>query len=126
MSIELKETKTSYRPGEAVEGEACWTCDPAPAALVVRLCWRTDAQGSTSDRVTAVEQRIENPAAGQVHQAFSLKAPDAPWSFAGTLFSIRWFVSLVDNDGNYHGETEVVVSPTAKPLQAPAPDPSRE
>lgn len=122
LNIELKEKKVAYWPGEAIEGEVCFDHDPAPPALVVRLSWRTDAQGSQSEPVSAVEQRIENPAAGHAHHPFSLKAPDAPWSFAGSLFSIRWFVRVEDGEG-HSGEAEVVISPTGGALTAPAPQP---
>ena len=125
LNIELKDAKAAYRPGESVEGEACWTLDPAPPALVVRLCWRTEAPGcSTSDRVTAVEQRIENPVAGHAHQGFSLRVPDGPWSFAGALFAIHWFVRLEDGEGRVE-EADVVVSPTGHAVEAPGGEAGR-
>jgi hypothetical protein len=123
MNIELKDAKTSYRPGEAVDGEACWDLDPAPPALVLRLCYRAEASGFYSgEPVAAAEVRIESPAAGHAHHPFSFKAPAAPWSFTGALFSIRWFVCMEDGAG-HTGETEIVIAPEGRPLTAPAPAP---
>lgn len=116
LNIELKDGKASYRPGEAVEGEACWTLEPAPAALVLKLGWTSEAPGRfTNEFTTAVEQRIENPAPGHAHHAFRLEAPDGPWSFVGELLAIRWSVRLEDGEGRT-GEQAIVIAPGGRPL----------
>lgn len=103
LNIELKDGKTAWRPGEEVEGEACWNLEAPPAYLLLKLGWR--CQG---DLVTAVEQRIETPAPGHAHHAFRVKAPAGPWSFAGKLFQVRWVLRLEDPEGRY-GEKEVSI-----------------
>ncbi|HEX7899819.1 MAG TPA: hypothetical protein VF950_18765 [Planctomycetota bacterium] len=103
LNIELKDAKTAWRPGEEVEGDACWNYETPPPYLLLKLGWR--CQG---DFVTAVEERVENPAAGHAHHAFHLKAPAGPWTFEGKLFQVRWCVRLEDPEGG-SGEAEVSI-----------------
>ena len=119
MNIELKDKKTAYRPGEMIEGEACFTFDTPPPVLFVRLCWSTDALGyGAGDPVKVHELRIENPASGHVHHPFSFPAPGAPWSFAGAIFKVRWVVRIEDNEGSI-GEAEIVIAPSGQAIAAP-------
>lgn len=107
--------QAGLRPGGTLEGEATWTLsEPAPS-LRLKLAWTTEGQGADPEPVVVETQTIEQPET-EGRRPYSFKLPDAPWSFEGTLFSLRWYVELEESPSRYD-RGEFVVSPTGEPIR---------
>src|SRR3954447_18636990 len=107
--IGLKGNRRTFAPGEEIAGAVRWERDAAPAAAEVRLCWFTRGQG---DEDAAVVETIvfEEAQAGDTRE-FAFSAPEAPYSFSGTLISLIWVVELVLQPGEEFERVEIVIGP---------------
>jgi hypothetical protein len=113
LKIEL--TQVGHRPGGTLAGEATWTLsEPAPS-LRLTLAWKTEGQGADPEPVVVETRTIEQPET-EGRRPFSFALPEGPWSFEGTLFSVRWVVELEESPGRVEG-AEFVLSPTGEPIR---------
>lgn len=108
LEIVLAGNKTEYAPGEHIEGTVRWGAnDEPPDGLVVGLLYQTEGRG-TQDTVHVDEVEVATLALTGEHN-FRFLVPESPYTFDGTLISLRWYVEVSCSD-----ETElkpVVVSP---------------
>ena len=99
IEIKLDGDRTSFKPGEAVEG----VVTGGSGALEARLFWYTEGKG-TQDLEVVASQPLD--ASGR----FRLALPAAPYSFSGKLISLIWAVEAV-GDPSASPRVELLVSP---------------
>ncbi len=122
LEIRLRNDIASYSPGETVEGEASWALPEPPAAMELRLFWRTEGAGNTDLEV--VESRpFESPRAAD-RRPFQFRLPAGPWSFQGPLIHLVWGVELVASPSEDASRVDLTVAPGGREIQLqPAHDP---
>jgi hypothetical protein len=99
IEIRIDGDRSSFKPGEAVEGVVT---DASPA-LEARLFWYTEGKGTQDVEVVAT-QRLD--ASGR----FRLLLPAAPYSFSGRLISLVWAVEVAGRP-DACPRVELLVSP---------------
>ena len=116
--------KSSYVPGEKINGEVKWSCKKAPEQIILSLEWRTTGRG-TSDSETVYKEKI--PCSGEEGQVnFSIKAPyNYPPSYRGRLISILWRIKATADiswarDPKTH--LDVVISKSGEAYTPPVSD----
>ncbi len=110
LQIHLRDDKTTYAPGETVEGTIQWNLDANPRHLELALFWYTAGKG-TRDVGVVNSLKLDAPGAfGQKDFAFDLA--DGPYSFSGKLISLIWAVELTCSPGGEAVRREFVLSPT--------------
>ena len=114
LKILLRDDRTSFRPGESIEGVAGWQLDQAPGSAELRLFWFTRGKG-TEDVHVVQRFRFEMPQADEARR-FGLRLPDMPYSFSGQIVSLIWAIELVLEPGELAARVEIVVSPTGKEI----------
>ncbi len=95
---ELRIERTSFKPGETVEGAVVG----GSPAVEVRLFWYTEGKGTQDLEVVAT-------AHPDADGRFRLPLPAAPYSFSGKLISLIWAVEAVG--GETCPRVELLVSP---------------
>ena len=95
---ELKIERTSFKPGETVEGAVVG----GSPSVEVRLFWYTEGKGTQDLEVVAT-------AHPDAEGRFRLTLPPAPYSFSGRLISLIWAVEAVGGDAS--PRVELLVSP---------------
>lgn len=115
LEIMLAGNKKEYAPGETIEGTVRWsrTGEP-PAGLVVALMYETEGKG-TQDRVH-VEELDMRAAAISGEEGFRFKAPASPYTFNGTLISLRWHIEA-SADEEDTVTVPIVLSPWVETLR---------
>jgi hypothetical protein len=93
LRLGLKGGRTSYLPGESLEGVAAWALESAPKKAELRLFWYTEGKG-TSDLGVVQTEVFESPEAQAVNP-FRFDLPYEPFSLDGRLVSVRWALDLV-------------------------------
>jgi hypothetical protein len=109
LNLRSRDNKTTFAPGETVEGVAEWMLDKAVEALELRLIWYTQGKGD-ADVSVEDSRRFEAPAlTGSAPFRFAL--PEAPYSFSGKLISLSWALEFVVIPGEDAARLEFVLSP---------------
>lgn len=110
LQIHLRDDKTTYAPGETVEGTIQWNLEANPHSLELALFWYTAGKG-TRDVGVVNSLKFDAPGAlGQKDFAFDLA--DGPYSFSGKLISLIWAIELTCLPGGESVRREFVLSPT--------------
>jgi hypothetical protein len=90
LTIHL-ESDTSLEPGAEVRGRVEWQAAvERPESVVISLLWHTEGKGTEDVAIVDQVEIDDPPVAGS--RDFSLRLPDFPWSFSGTLISLLWRV----------------------------------
>jgi hypothetical protein len=112
LDIRIRDNRTTFSPGETIEGALHWTLDSAVEALELRLVWHTQGKGDTDVSVEDT-RRFEAPSpAGS--ESFRFALPEAPYSFSGKLISLSWMLELVVLPGEDAAQIEFVLAPSGK------------
>jgi hypothetical protein len=97
MIGEIVVPRSSYQPGEFLEGTVTWVAEKPPRRAELRLFWQTRGKG---DRDTGLAEAVvfERPQPSDT-RSFRLRAPEYPPSFSGRLISLVWGLELVLEPG---------------------------
>lgn len=114
LSIELKDGKHAFAPGEQVEGRIEWSLDSNLRALELSLLWHTSGKGTRDVRVLHTH-RIDSPGSFGLDK-LSFTLPPGPYSFSGKLISLIWALELTCTPGDETVRQEIVVSPTGREI----------
>jgi hypothetical protein len=115
LTLETQDDKTQFAPGEMIEGTAGWEVDQRPEEATLCLFWHTAGKGE-QDVGIATKMVFEEP--GNIEtRAFSLQAPEAPYSFSGKLITLTWSLELLIEPGHEVQRVDLVISPAAEELQ---------
>lgn len=91
LEIMLAGNKTEFAPGEHIEGTVRWGAQGEPPdGLVVALMYQAEGRG-TRDTVHLDEVEVATLSLSGEH-GFRFLAPESPYTFDGTLISLRWFI----------------------------------
>ncbi|MCX6606402.1 MAG: hypothetical protein NTV52_22815 [Acidobacteria bacterium] len=95
-------------PGAAIDGKVTWDRrELHPTEVEIRLVWHTTG-AVDRDQGTRIVGRFP-VAAGVGELAFSIVAPDGPYSFSGKLLSIVWTLEAVVGPGS--AQVPLVIGP---------------
>lgn len=111
LQIGLRENRTAFAPGDEIAGAVLWELDDAPREAELRLLWFTRGKG-TGDVEVVETMRFDRPQAGDT-RPFSLRAPEAPYSFSGKLISVIWALELMLEPGGAE-RMELTIGPGAR------------
>ena len=117
MTLELREGKISYKPGETAQGTARWELELPPSRVEVRLFWFTRGKG-TQDVEIVRTAAWENPSSAEARD-FEFQLPEAPYSFSGKLISVLWALEAVTVPPGEVARVEITVSPTGAEVVLP-------
>lgn len=109
LILETEGNSTAYTPGSSIRGKCGWRLPAAPREAAIRLFWYTEGRG-TQDLGVVGEEILPVQAAVQ-EQAFNFTLPEGPYSFSGTLISLRWALELVLDRGREVARVDLLVSP---------------
>ena len=115
LKIAVRKQPPEYEPGEDIAGAAQWELDRPPAAVEVRLLWHTSGRGY-EDVGVAETVRFDGAQQNDT-RSFNFTAPQAPYSFKGTLITLNWVAELVAAPGNESVRVDLVIAPGAKALE---------
>jgi hypothetical protein len=119
LSIALSEDRTTYEPGEMLEGVASWNLKAAPKVAEVRLFWFTSGKG-TRDAEVIDAVRFELPGSEDT-QTFRFRLPGIPFSFSGKLITLTWAVELVIEPTRDAVLTEFEMAPGGREIRIDLP-----
>lgn len=105
--------RTNFRPGEAIRGRAFWPVSGGSEEVSVRLCWQTEGKGGRDSETVGVVVPDGGGAGGE--GAFTMIAPDGPFSFSGKLISLIWSIEVVATPGGF-ARAEVTLSPDGEEI----------
>lgn len=118
LLLSLEGDRRTFRPGEIVSGQVGWNLARHPAAVVLRLFWRTSGRG-TSD-LTVVDEVRFHGAASEDHHPFQFTLPVQPYSFSGKLISLVWGLELRAEPIDVSAHEYITVSPSGCEITLPA------
>jgi hypothetical protein len=121
MRLGLRDQRSTFTPGEELEGAVLWEGPAKPELAEVRLLWFTRGKGTEDGAVVATES-FANPQAGDTRQ-FRFRLPDAPYSFNGKLIALTWAVELVIEPGDHFQRVTFIMGPGGNEVRLPL-DPS--
>jgi hypothetical protein len=110
LELHTEQGGTWFTPGSTVACQASWHLDQDIDKLELRLFWYTEGKG-TQDVVVVDRRVIERP---EVHgnYGFRFRLPAGPYSFSGTLITLRWAVELVALPGEETARVDLLLSPS--------------
>jgi hypothetical protein len=108
LTIELSDGRGAFAPGQTVSGIARWRVDQIKSAEI-RLFWYTRGTGTRD--VQIVESQPIPDASINGEMSFSFSLPDQPYSFSGSLITLRWAVELVIEPAEQAARAELFLSP---------------
>ena len=121
LEIVLDGNRAEFAPGEVISGVVRWDPATSPSRLGIALAFRTEGRG-TQDSASVAELDLDAQSAGG-EAAFRFTAPRAPYTFDGTLISLRWFLLATSRKDN--AEFPITLSPWVKIIrlqQVKSPD----
>ncbi len=109
LKIAVRKQPAAFQPGEEIAGAAQWSLKHAPKSVEVRLVWHTRGRGIEDVAVAATVQ-FESPLQDDT-RPFTLTAPDAPYSFSGSLITLEWALELVALPSKENARIDIVIAP---------------
>jgi len=117
LVIQIRDSKTAFAPGDTVAGNVSWQVDSTPKNAELRLLWATSGRGI--EDVNIVETLpFPNPQATET-RPFSFTLPEGPYSFAGTLITLKWQLELAIDPRDQVEQVEITVAPEGKAVRLP-------
>ena len=117
MRLGLRDNRSTFLPGELLEGAVLWEGTEKPTLAEVRLLWFTRGKGTEDGEVVATE-KFDNPQQGDTRQ-FSIRLPDAPYSFNGKLIALSWAVELFIEPGDHFQRVTFTMGPNGEEVRLP-------
>lgn len=117
IRLGLRDNQTSFSPGDNIAGAALWEFPKEQKDIEVRLVWCTRGKG-TEDGTTVAVEKLDATKVAETG-TFSFTAPDAPYSFNGTLIAVIWAVELVAEPSGEFERIEITIAPGGKEIVLP-------
>jgi len=114
-SLTLQLPRTTFAPGETLTGTASWEFDTPPEEAALQLVWSTRGKGTTDIEVVQTIP-ISHPQARDT-LPFTIKLPNAPYTFSGQLVSLIWALEL--NIAGQSESAEIIIAPGGKEVLLP-------
>jgi hypothetical protein len=110
LKIETEGGYLNYYYGSPLVGKTSWHLDEHPRSAELRLFWYTEGRGNT-DTETVDIKTFENPQMTD-ERSFQFQFPKTPFSYSGSLISIRWALELVIQPHDQVQRLDLVMSST--------------
>jgi hypothetical protein len=117
LQIHPEGGRTEFSPGETLGGTVVWETDTAPQEAELHLIWNTQGKGTTDTEVVHTIP-FSHPQARD-SRPFTIKLPEAPYTFSGQLISLIWNLELNINPGNHSNSLEITIAPGGKEVLLP-------
>lgn len=117
IRLGLRENNTTFEPGEEIAGAVLWEFPELRKSLEVRLVWHTRGKGTEDGAIVATQPLDATTLADTA--TFSFVAPQAPYSFNGTLIAVIWAVEFVVKPGEEFERIEITIAPGGKEIVLP-------
>jgi len=108
-NLQIILSQASFAPGELVRGAIKWHTSTSPKRVTVQIGWYTEGRGSTDSRVEYEQAWDTEELTGT--EAFEFELPLTPYSFAGKLIELKWYVKLQTRKGGHMTHTDFVFAP---------------
>lgn len=105
----------NFEPGEKLKGNVVWNLDKPPKSIILNVGWYTEGRGTEDSCIEYEQQWDTESLTGS--ETFSLVLPPAPYSFAGKLIELIWYLSAEVKKGNWHTRANIVVAPGKTPVK---------
>jgi hypothetical protein len=92
-----------------------WQRKHPPESVEVRLLWHTSGRGYQDVGVAATVQ-FDAPQQDDT-RSFKFTAPEAPYSYHGSLITLGWAAELVALPHNESARVELVIAPGGKAVE---------
>jgi hypothetical protein len=109
ISLELKDGKISYRPGERISGSVKWDLDKDVKYIAINVFWYTEGIGEQDSEIAAAE-KIDMPFKSGSND-FSIQLPEAPFSYSGKITSLKWAVEATTPKDKIKDVKDFTLSP---------------
>lgn len=110
LELHTEGGETWFTPGSTVSCDASWHLAGEVDRLELRLFWYTEGKG-TQDVVVVARRAVERPESSG-HGSFRFRLPAGPYSFSGTLITLKWALELVALPGEEAARVDLLVAPT--------------
>jgi hypothetical protein len=127
LSIRLKKPDTTYCPGDVLDGEVEVDRgkNEKKGTLKIKRFWKTHGRGNTArgGESEVVLHSAQSKSQGVDVYPFSMKVPNGPFTYHGTLLNVDWYVQArLDVAWALDPKTEISfgVHPGPEPPPAPA------
>ncbi len=114
-TLQVQLDREWVRPGGTVRAQLHWELDDRPDKLIVRLLWYTEGRGTRDVGVVAEQELTSSELTGD--REVDLAVPEGPYSFSGSLITLRWVVELAVEPNGDAEKAPLVVGPTPVPVQ---------
>ena len=114
LKIAVRKQPAQFQPCGEISGAAQWSLKHAPKSVEVRLLWHTTGRGIEDVCVTATVQ-FDAPLQDDT-RPFTIIAPEAPYSFSGSLITLQWALELVALPSKENARVDIVIAPGGEPV----------
>jgi hypothetical protein len=121
MRLGLRDNRSTFQPGEMLDGAVLWEGTEKPTLAEVRLLWFTRGKG-TEDGDVVETVKFDNPQPGDTRQ-FTIRLPAAPYSFNGKLIALTWAVELFIEPGDHFQRVTFTMGPGGNEVRLPSHEP---
>ena len=117
ISIELKDGKTSYNPGEKIRGELEWELAQEVPEITINIFWYTEGIGEQDSEVAKTEV-IKAPLQSD-RQGFEIDLPVAPYSYSGQITALKWAIEATAMKDKVKDVKEFSITPGNREIILP-------
>lgn len=118
LYIDLPNTRCA--PGETISGKVLWALDKQPGIVRLTFGWWTEGRGTRDSRIETSKEWETDSTAGE--ETFQFPVPPSPYSFSGTLITLKWALELSTKKGRETTVEEILVSPREELIELPQLD----
>lgn len=117
ISIQLKDGKISYQPGEKICGELEWDLTQEVENIAINVFWYTEGMGDQDSEIAETEI-IKSPLKSD-RQSFKIELPMAPYSYSGKITSLKWALEATTLKNKVKDVKEFSMMPENKEIILP-------
>ncbi len=117
ISIQLKDAKISYLPGEKINGEVEWDLTQEVKEIAINVFWYTEGIGDQDSEI-AESEIIKLPLKSD-RQSFEIGLPMAPYSYSGQITSLKWAIEATTLKDKFKDVKEFSMAPGNKEIILP-------
>ncbi len=118
LTLGFADGRAAFLPGETIEVDVAWQLEEPAEEVELRLVWSTAGIGARDLGVVGRRALGAGRSGGARER---LRLPDSPYSFSGTLISLRWNLELVVDRGRSSTQLGLVIAPERREVSLRQP-----